>query len=126
MVNGYRLKLEEICKTQNFRPEEVVQSDLVFPNGAVPNSQLLWVRVELKNGQRKFITLSLRDFHQFVELPSSSIGGWTDGDRGYDRTGLNTRYEVDHSGSEEEVRGGILNRPESAEETVEASVPDET
>lgn len=119
MVKGYTINLDSVCKTQRFKPEEVVQSDLVFPKGAVPNAQILWVRVELQNGERKFITLSLRDFYKYVNLPESSIGGWTDGDRGRDRTGLNARYEVDHSGSSEEVRETVLDGTESLEETVE-------
>ena len=120
MVEGYEINLSAVCKNQRFKPEEVVQSDLVFPRGAVPNAQLLWVRIELANGERKFITLPLRDFYEYVSLPESSIGGWTDGDRGRDRTGLNVRYEVDHSGSSEEVRQTVLDGSESSEETVEA------
>ena len=119
MVEGYEINLSAVCKNQRFQPEEVVQSDLVFPRGAVPNAQLLWVRIELQNGERKFITLPLRDFYEYVNLPESSIGGWTDGDRGRDRTGLNARYEVDHSGSSEPVRETVFDSTESAEETME-------
>lgn len=123
-MKGYRLNLDVVCKNQRFKPEEVVKSDLVFPKGAVPNSQLIWVRIELVNGERKFITLPLRDFYMYVDLPTSSIGGWTDGDRGRDRTGLNARYEVDHSGGGGEVSGSLLDGSEGTEEAVEAQVPE--
>lgn len=122
---GYTIKLDVVCKNQKFNPEDVVSSELVFPSGAVPNAQLIWVRVELTNGERKFITLSLRDFYQYVELPTSSIGGWTDGDRGSDRTGLNPRYEIVHSGGAEEVHSRVLDGPESAAQAVEGQLPDE-
>lgn len=123
--SGYEINLSEVCKTQRFQPQEVVSCDLVFPKGAVPNSQLLWARVELVSGERKFITLALRDFYVYVRLPESSIGGWTDGDRGSDIFGLNPRYEVDDSGGGSEVSGALLDGAEGAEETVEAEVPEE-
>lgn len=123
-MKGYSINLENLCKNQRFRPEEVVSSDLVFPKGAVPNAQILWVRVELKSGERKFITLSLREFYEYVDLPESSIGGWTDGDIGSDYTGLNARYEVDHSGSSEQVSGELLDGPEGAEVSVETGLPE--
>lgn len=119
---GYTLKLDVICKNQSFTPEQVVSSDLVFPRGAVPNAQLIWVRVELDSGERKFITLSLGKFYEYVQLPESSIGGWTDGDRGSDYSGLNSRYEVDHSGGGEEVSDELQFSAESAEATVESGV----
>jgi hypothetical protein len=114
---GYEINLEAVCRKERFKPEEVVQSDLVFPKGAVPNAQIIWVRVLLKNGERRFVTLPLRDFYEFVDLPVSSIGGWTDGEVGTDESGmkahldrygsdgsdiprLDTRYEIDHIGSD--------------------------
>jgi hypothetical protein len=102
-MSGYSINLEELCCNQAFSPDQVVSSDLVFPRGAVPNSMLLWVRIELTSGKRKFVTLPLVEFHRFVSLPESNIGGWTDGDRGSDYSGLNARYEVDHSGSDEAI-----------------------
>jgi hypothetical protein len=119
---GYTINLEELCLHESFKPEQVVSSDLVFPKGAVPNSRMLWVRIELTNGTRKFITLPLLEFYRFVQLPESSIGGWTDGDRGSDSSGLNARYEVDHSGSDDKVSDELQLSPESAEETVETRV----
>jgi len=88
----------------------------------VPNSMLLWIRVELTNGERKFVTLPLVDFYLYVELPESSIGGWTDGDRGSDYTGLNARYEVDDTGSSEEVSGELLDRTEGVEKALASGV----
>lgn len=124
MTRGYEINLEEVCKNQRFNPEEVVECDLVFPKGAVPNSQLMWVRIELTSGDRKFVTLPLRDFYVYVDLPVSSIGGWTDGDRGRDRTGLNARYEVDHTGGGEEVREAVLDSAKGSEEVVDSRLPD--
>jgi hypothetical protein len=90
---GYTINLTELCLNQNFNPEQVLSSELVFPSGAVPNSRLLWVRIELTSGKRRFITLPLVEFYRFIDLPESSIGGWTDGDRGTDlHGGLNERY----------------------------------
>jgi hypothetical protein len=122
--HGYSINLEELCLNQQFAPDQVVSSELVFPAGAVPNSMLLWVRIELKGGVRKFITLPLVEFYRFVDLPESSIGGWTDGNRGSDYSGLNARYEVDHSGSEETVSNELQLSTESAEEVVEKQVPE--
>ena len=124
MSRGYEINLAEICKKQRFEPEEVVECDLVFPKGAVPNSQLLWVRIELRSGDRKFITLPLREFYVYVDLPVSSIGGWTDGDRGRDSTGLNARYEIDDNGSVEEIRETVLDGTEGTEEIVDSRVPE--
>jgi hypothetical protein len=107
---GYALNLVEICKREKFGPDDVVTAELVFPKGAVPNAQLIWVRVEVKSGDRKFITLPLRDFYQYVDLPTSSIGGWTDGEKGTDRSGLNPRYEIVHSGGAEQVHSRELDR----------------
>jgi len=121
---GYRINLDELCLNQAFNPEQVVSSELVFPAGAVPNSQLLWVRIALTSGKRQFITLPLSEFHRFISLPESSIGGWTDGDRGSDYSGLNARYETNHSGSEEPVSDELQLSTESTEETVEAQVPE--
>jgi hypothetical protein len=119
---GYTINIEELCLNQAFTPDQVVSSDLVFPRGAVPNSQILWVRIELTSGDRRFITLPLMDFYRFIQLPESSIGGWTDGDRGSDSSGLNARYEIDHTGSDETVSDELQLSPEGAEETVEARV----
>lgn len=84
MSLGYEINLEELCHNQNFQPFQVVSSDLVFPKGAVPNARIIWIRVELTNGERKFVTKALADFYTYVDLPESSIGGWTEGDRGTD------------------------------------------
>jgi hypothetical protein len=124
MKAGYRINLDELCINQNFQPDQVVSSALVFPRGAVPNSHLLWVRIELTNGKRKFITLPLLEFHRYIELPESSIGGWTDGDRGSDHSGLNARYEVDDSGSEDTVSDELQLGTESAAETMATRVPE--
>ena len=118
----YTINLEHLCRNQGFAPEQVVSSELVIPKGAVPNSMLLWIRVELTNGERKFVTLPLVDFYLYVELPESSIGGWTDGDRGSDYTGLNARYEVDDTGSSEEVSGELLDRTEGVEKALASGV----
>ena len=125
MSASYSINLDYLSRNQDFTPEEVVSSDLVIPKGAVPNSMLLWIRVELKNGTRKFVTLALVDFYLYVNLPESSIGGWTDGDRGSDYSGLNSRYEVDHSGGEEPVSDELQLRTESVEKALDAQVPDE-
>jgi len=126
MNPGYTINLAELCRTQNFGPDQVIESKLVFPRGAVPNSRLLWVRIELTNGKRKFITLPLLDFYRYIELPESSIGGWTDGDRGSDHSGLNSRYEVDDSGSDESVSDELQLSAESAAETMASRVSDAT
>lgn len=85
---GYTVNLEQLCVHQKFNPEDIATAELVYPNGAVPNAQLIWVRTELKNGDRKFITLPLQHFHEYIELPVSSIGGWTTGERG-----IETNYD---------------------------------
>ena len=88
----------------------------------MPNSQLIWLRIELTSGKRKFLTLPLSEFYRFISLPESSIGGWTDGDRGSDYTGLNARYEVDDSGGGDKVQGEVLDGAEGIEATVETQV----
>ena len=118
MKLGYEINLEEVCSTKDFTPEQIVSCDLVFPNGAVPNSQLLWLRIELTNKERKFLTLPLADFHRFVKLPASSIGGWTDGHRGRDSTGHFARYALDDSGDGDEASGELQHGAEGAEEVV--------
>lgn len=115
---GYYVNLEALCKTERFQPSQVVSSELVFPKGAVPNSQLIWFRVELTNGERTFVTKPLQDFHTYVDLPESSIGGWTDGDRGLDSAGHFARYALDDSVGSEEVSGELQQRSEGAEKTV--------
>ena len=124
-VSGYTINLEELCLHQTFKPEQVVSSDLVFPQGAVPNSRILWVRIELTSGDRKFITLPLMEFYRFVQLPESSIGGWTDGDRGSDSSGLNARYEVDHTGSDESLSDELQLSTESAEKALDTQISSE-
>lgn len=119
MNKGYQVNLEEVCKNQSFTPSQVVSSELVLPSGAVPNSMLLWVRIELTNGSRRFVTLALRDFYKYVTLPESSIGGWTDGDRGSNSSGLDPRYALDHSGDSEEASSELQLGTESVEEVVE-------
>ena len=116
----YEINLDALCEFQNFAPEQVVSADLVFPKGAVPNAQILWVRLELTNEERKFITLPLADFYRFVTLPESSIGGWTDGDRGHDRAGHFARYALDDSGDSSEAPGELQHSAEGVEEAVEA------
>jgi hypothetical protein len=102
MKNGYEINLDWLCKNQRFKPEEVVDSRLVFPAGAVPNSQLIWLRVELQNTEVRFITLALRDFHQYVILPSTTVGGWTEGEKGHDRANLEhlEKYNIGDTGSD--------------------------
>jgi hypothetical protein len=119
MSLGYRVKLHEVCKNQRFSESQVVSCELVFPSGAVPNSQLIWLRVELTNGEKAFITKALSQFHDFIELPESSIGGWTDGHRGSDSSGHFTRYALDDSGDGDEVRSELQHGSESTEEAVE-------
>lgn len=114
----YEVNLEELCFTQKFRPEQVTEVDLVFPRGAVPNAQLLWFRVKLNNDEQLFLTKSLQDFYKFVSLPESSIGGWTDGDRGQDSTGHLTRYALDDSGDGNETSGELQQRSEGATKAV--------
>jgi hypothetical protein len=125
-MQGYTINLDELCLHQNFNPEQVVSCDLVYPKGAVPNAQMLWVRLELTSGDRKFVTLSLLEFYRFVQLPESSIGGWTDGNRGSDYSGLNSRYEVDHSGSKEPVSDELQLSAEGAAEAVDTQIPEKT
>jgi hypothetical protein len=81
---GYTINIERLCKNQSFSASQVVSSDLVFPNGAVPNARIIWIRIELTSGERKFVTKPLAEFYDYVNLPSSSIGGWTDGEKGTD------------------------------------------
>jgi hypothetical protein len=123
---GYSINIKELCLNQNFTPEQVVSSELVFPRGAVPNSMLLWVRIELTSGKRRFVTLPLVEFYRFIDLPESSIGGWTDGNRGSDYSGLNARYEVDDTGGYESVSDELQLSTESATEIVETAVPETT
>ena len=103
MTRGYEINLEYICRNQRFSPSQVVSSELVYPRGAVPNSQLIWIRVELTNGEKQFVTLSLADFHKYIVLPQSNIGGWTDGEVGSDYAGLDSRYKVVDQGCGDEV-----------------------
>lgn len=142
MTLGYEINLEHLCKNQVFSPAQVVSSELVFPRGAVPNSQILWVRVELTSNERKFITLPLRDFYEYISLPESSIGGWTEGHKGGEGSGLNARYmavnaeqpnvnrgsdyprpdagdEVDNPSGSEALSGELLDGAEGSENTVE-------
>lgn len=120
MSQGYEINIGYLCHNQAFNVEQVVSSELVFPSGAVPNSMLLWVRVELTNGKRQFVTVPLVDFYKYVDLPESSIGGWTDGDRGSDSSGLNPRYEIDDPGDGNTSSSELQLGAESAEEAVEA------
>lgn len=117
--SNYRINLSYLCHNRDYTPDQIVSADMVYPKGAVPNSQLIWIRVELTNGKRQFVTLSLADFHEYIELPESSIGGWTDGDRGSDSAGHFARYAIDDSGSDESVQGEVLDGAEGAEATVE-------
>lgn len=75
---GYKVNLQELCKTQNFDPDQVVNAELVFPKGAVPNSKLIWLRIDLTNKVSKHITLPLSEFHKYVILPESTLGGILD------------------------------------------------
>lgn len=100
---SYAVNLDKLCANQKYGPEQVVSAELVFPRGAVPNSMLLWVRVEITSGERYFITLPLVEFHQYIDLPESDIGGWTSGDRGSDYAGLDPRYKVVDQGSDKSV-----------------------
>lgn len=119
MTLGYEINLDSLCEFQNFTPDQVVSADLVFPKGAVPNAQILWVRLELSSEERKFITLPLADFYRFVTLPESSIGGWTDGDRGHDRSGHFARYALNDSGDGKAASGELQHSAEGAEKAVE-------
>ena len=125
MEPGYTINLEYLCRNQSFTPEQVVSSELVMPKGAVPNSMLLWIRIELIGGTRKFVTVSLVEFYKHVELPESSIGGWTSGDRGSDSAGLNSRYEANDTGSDESLSNELQLGAEGATKTVAARVPEE-
>lgn len=110
----YSVKLEALCKNQRFNESQVVSSELVYPRGAVPNAQLIWFRVELESGERLFVTKPLRDLYVYIDLPESSIGGWTDGDRGSDSTGHFARYALDDSGDSEEASGELQRSAEGA------------
>ena len=144
LVRNYNIKLDVVCRNQRFRPQEVVSSELVFPKGAVPNSQLLWIKVELISGERKFVTLPLRDFYDYIELPESSIGGWTDGELGTDEAGMRAHLEKykqdgsnrpdssghdsrneadDHRGSKQ-IPDDLLDGTEVASDSVEAGLPE--
>ena len=103
MKHGYEINLEYVCRNQRFSPSQVVSSELVYPRGAVPNSQLIWIRIELTSGEKQFVTLSLADFYKYIVLPQSNIGGWTDGEVGSDYAGLDSRYKVVDQGSSDEV-----------------------
>ena len=118
MSLGYSINLEYLCRNQSFDASQVVSSELVFPKGAVPNAQLIWVRIELQSGDRKFITLPLTEFYQYVDLPESSIGGWTDGEIGSDIFGLDPRYAIVDPGGSEEVQDELQHSPEGAEAPV--------
>ena len=115
---GYEVNLERLCRNQSFKPSQVVSSELVFPKGAVPNAQLIWVRIELESGDRSFITLPLSEFHEYVKLPESSIGGWTDGDRGSDIFGLDPRYAIVNPGGDDEVQDELQHSTEITETDV--------
>lgn len=101
---GYTINLEELCKNQSFSLSQVVSSELVFPSGAVPNSRILWFRLQLTNGERKFVTRSLADFYKYVDLPVSSIGGWTEGEAGVD-TAQDKRMDIVAGPHDEEDDG---------------------
>ena len=102
-MTGYTIKLDHLCRNQSFSEAQVVSSELVYPRGAVPNSQLLWVRVQLTNGEAKFITVPLREFYEYVELPESRLGGLVDGSYGSDIQRHLAGYAVDDTSSGEEV-----------------------
>lgn len=117
--SGYDIDLTWVCRNQKFEPNQIVSADLVYPRGAVPNSQLIWIRVELTNGKREFLTLPLSLFHEYIKLPESSIGGWTDGDHGSDSAGHHARYALDDSGDSDETSGSVLDGAEGAAGTLE-------
>lgn len=139
---GYKINVEELCHNQSFLPSQVVSSELVFPRGAVPNAAIIWIRVELANGERSFVTRSLADFYKLVDLPESSIGGWTEGNKGTDtamdkrldivmsqeqedgdsrsdHAGHDTGDEAHNSGSAEPISGGVLDGSEGVAAAVE-------
>jgi hypothetical protein len=118
MSLGYKINLDHLCRNKDFQPSQVVSSELVFPKGAVPNAQLIWVRIELQNRERKFVTLPLIEFHEYVDLPESSIGGWTDGEVGSDIFGLDPRYAIVDPGGSDEVQDELQHSPEDAEASV--------
>lgn len=107
MSRTYDINLDEVCKYRDFTPDQVVSSELVYPKGAVPNAQLIWIKIELEGGKRKFETLPLAEFHKYVKLPESSIGGWTDGEVGSDFHGLDPRYKIvgEQNDKEGDLRG---------------------
>lgn len=117
--SGYEINLSWICRNQSFSPDQIVSADLVFPKGAVPNSQLIWIRIELTNEERQFLTLPLSLFHEYIRLPESSIGGWTHGDHGSDSAGHFARYAIDDQGSGDEASGSVLDGAEGAADAVE-------
>ena len=107
----------------------------------MPNSQILWVRCDLTSGERKFVTLPLRDFYEYIDLPVSSIGGWTEGELGTDEAGMrshlekykhggdgqdssrpDTGHEAHDQGGNEQVSDDLLDGPESAERAVETEL----
>lgn len=117
-MRSYSINVEKLCETQRFNASQVVLSELVFPKGAVPNAQIIWFKMELSSGERVFLTKPLQDFYEYVELPESSIGGWTDGDIGTDSSGHESRYAIDDSGGSEPVSGEVQHGTKSVEEVV--------
>jgi hypothetical protein len=108
-MREYDINLDHLCRNQRFKPAEVVSSELVYPKGAVPNPQILWVKVELTNGERSFITLPLMQFYDYIELPRSTIGGWTEGELGTDEAGMRAhleRYRQDDGNQDNDKAGG--------------------
>lgn len=107
MDKGYEIKLDFLCRNQDFGPSQVVSSELVYPKGAVPNPLLMWIRVKLTSDEVKFITLPLTEFYDYVQLPESKLGGLVDGDYGSDIQRHLAGYALDDSVSSEPVRGEL-------------------
>jgi hypothetical protein len=87
----YQVNLDALCEHLDFKPSQVETAQLVYPRGAVPNPEIIWVRVELKGGERKFVTKPLLDFYKYIKLESSDIGGWVSGERGTEGVGQDLR-----------------------------------
>lgn len=113
-MKGYEIKLDHLCRNQDFAPAQVVSSELVYPKGAVPNPLLMWVRVTLTNEDTRFITLPLTQFYEYVQLPESKLGGLVDGNYGSDIQRHLSGYALDDSGDSPEAQRELQRSSESS------------
>lgn len=114
MELGYEIKLDFLCRNQDFSPSQVVSSELVYPKGAVPNPLLFWVRVKLSSKEVRFITLPITQFYDYVQLPESKLGGLVDGNYGSDIQRHVAGYALDDRSGSEEAQGELQHSSESS------------